>query len=144
MTTRNKGGRPTKLTLKLIRQAEAYLDQFKEDAKRLPKREDLALELGIGRTTLYEWWRDENTPVRFRNVLERLDLMQASKLIDKGLDGSYNPTITKMLLARVGYEERSTINHQSDDGSMTPKQPPAPLIIELVPQPFPENHGNDE
>ncbi|HJE62537.1 MAG TPA: DNA-packaging protein [Alcaligenes faecalis] len=147
MTTRNKGGRPTKLTLKTIKAAEEYIagfEPFDPDDKRLPKREDLALHLGIGRTTLYEWTRDENTPARFLNVLDRLDMMQASRLIDRGLDGTYNATITRMLLGKVGYEEKSIVDHRSGDGTMTPKDPPAPLIIELVAQPFPEDHGKDE
>lgn len=145
MTTVNKGGRPTKLTKKLMDMAEEYLAQFETDKKTLPKREGLALHLGVGRTTMYTWERDENTPVRFRNTLERLELMQAQRLIDLGLNGTYNPTITKLMLHNCGYTEKTTVDHQSSDRSMTPSTPPAPVVIELIAQPIPDrDEGDDE
>jgi len=49
-------------------------------------------------------------------------------LVNKGLTGDFNATITKLMLANHGYSEKQSIDHQLSDSSMSPK----PVRVELV------------
>jgi hypothetical protein len=42
-------------------------------------------------------------------------------LIDGGLIGDFNPTITKLMLTKHGYSDKQEVDNKSSDGSMTPK-----------------------
>ncbi|MEN7471298.1 terminase small subunit, partial [Providencia stuartii] len=46
--------------------------------------------------------------------------LQENRLINKGLIGEFNPTITKLMLANHGYSEKQEVDHKSSDSSMSP------------------------
>lgn len=100
------GGRPTKLTPELIAKAEKYLDD--NDAlgpgALLPTIERLCLTLGIDDDTYYEW-RQKND--RFSGIAKRLRLSSADKLQQNSLAGRWNPLISKLLLSKHGYVEKT-------------------------------------
>ena len=71
---------------------------------KLPTIEGLAVYLGVNKTTIYEW---ESRYPEFSNVLAQLRSKQAETLINKGLSGDYNPIISKLLLMKHGYAEKT-------------------------------------
>lgn len=79
---------------------------------QLPSKEDFAEFIGVSRKTLYNW-ADEND--EFADALERIDNEQKKRLINSGLEGTYNPTIAKLMLSsNHGMRERvdNTTNDQ--------------------------------
>lgn len=69
---------------------------------KIPTRGGLAVALSVARSTLYKW-ADEFPD--FSDIMETLGSIQEERLINHGLGGSYNPTITKVLLTKHGYRE---------------------------------------
>ena len=116
----NKGPAPFIYGPEIIEKANKYLNdsvdkytkvRFKyRFAVNLPTAEGLALYLNIHRTTLYDW--SDKYP-EFADILEKLNQIQASRVISNSLSGDYNPLISKLLLGKHGYKEKSDIT--SDD-----------------------------
>jgi len=50
----------------------------------------------------------------------RVESTQERKLVTGGLEGKYNPAITKMMLTKHGYSDKVEQAHTSPDGSMSP------------------------
>lgn len=107
------GGRPTKLTKALIQQANAYLDECSNMSAHtlLPTIEGMALHLHISRDTLYEW---EKEYPEFSDILNDLRAYQANKLIQNSLAGRYNSTISKLLLSKHDYVEKSAVEQSGE------------------------------
>ena len=63
---------------------------------RLPTIEGFIAYLGFGKRTVYNW-RAIHPEVN--EALERIKQEQLQRLIDEGLGGYYNPTITKLILS---------------------------------------------
>ena len=129
-TTKHPGGRPSKyLETETISLVNTYLEMcgdVKETKYRtitkkdkdgnenqaeesydvwthsLPSIEGLALFMGLHKDTIYEW---EKQYKEFSDVICKLRNMQAKMLIDNGLMGKYNSTISKVLLTKHGYRE---------------------------------------
>ncbi len=69
---------------------------------KIPTIEGLAVYLGVHRDTLYAW---ESTHPEFSDILGKLRAIQADRLLNNGLAGTYNSTIAKVLLTKHGYRE---------------------------------------
>ncbi len=132
--TNKKVGRPSLLNQELLQKAKEYIDRFsssvvdkEEDAMRLeviPSVAGLALHLGISRTTIYDWVKEEGEceyKAEFSDTLERLKALQEAALINGGLQGRFNANIAKLALANHGYSDKQEVDTKSSDGSMTPK-----------------------
>lgn len=116
-------GRPKKYTPKLLEKAKEYLDEAQDEevqqtvglsAKgtelyknklnvKLPSIEGLARYLGVNRDSLYQWEKEHE---EFSDILDSVRAEQAERLINNGLSGDYNPTITKLMLTKHGYSEK--------------------------------------
>ncbi|ENN6350603.1 DNA-packaging protein [Providencia rettgeri] len=83
----------------------------------VPSVAGLACYLGVSRKTVYEWVKESTD---LSDTLEGILAMQENKLINKGLNGDFNPTITKLMLANHGYSEKQEVDHKSSDSSMSP------------------------
>ncbi len=103
----NKGGRPTTYTDELGEMAEEYLLSYKELGDVIPSIAGMALKLNASKSTLYEWASSERGNVS--DTLDRCNQLQESVLINKGLDGTHNPTITKLMMSNHGYREKTEI-----------------------------------
>lgn len=98
-------GRPTKLTPELIADAELFLSEHDVSVHTLlPTIEGLALRLNISRDTLYQWAKNDKD---FSDILEKLRQMQANKLLQNGVIGKYNPVISKLMLSKHGYVDKT-------------------------------------
>lgn len=116
--TKRPVGRPSELTDEIRKRALFYLcDGFKEVGDVVPTVEGLACFLGKSRRVIYKW-SDEDT--EFMHIVEGVMTVQGKLLITGGLIGNFNPTITKLLLCKHGYNDKIENNHTSSDGSMKP------------------------
>ena len=112
-------GRPSRYTKKLVAAAWAYVNGGWEKAgDRVPSVAGLACEIGINRDTCYDWAKHEDKD--FSDILKAIAQKQERELLNNGLDGTFNPPITKMMLSKHGYSDRVETDHRSSDGTMTP------------------------
>lgn len=112
-------GRPTTLTKEHIKGAESYLKGgFQQCGDVVPSIAGLACFLGVHKGQLYSWSTQNQ---EFHDMLEAIKGAQEKLLINGGLLGDFNATITKLMLSKHGYSEKVENNHTSSDGSMTPK-----------------------
>ena len=122
---KKKVGRPSELAECLIKAKEYLLGDYETFGDVVPSVAGLACYLGKHKSSMYEYAKQNK---EFSDTLEAIKTLQENKLINGGLTSSFNPTITKLMLSNHGYSEKQEIDHQSSDGSMSPK----PTRIELV------------
>ena len=92
-------GRPTKYSKELLKKTKAWVAEFDiDDAGTLPSVERLALHLGCSRDSIYEWAKHEDKK-EFSDTLRELEYKQKIMLVDGGLSGAKNTTITKLMLS---------------------------------------------
>ena len=92
----------------------------------MPQIAGMALAMGVERQTLYEWAKDDDKE-EFSYIFTRVMALQERGLINNGLKGSFNPAITKMMLTKHGYSDKSEIDHSNSDGTLD-----KPTRVELV------------
>jgi len=110
-------GRPTSFKEEMIQQAEEYIDHgYKELGHEIPSHMGLAKILKVNRSTLYEWGSKKDHP--FSNILEKCNIEQCLILISNGLNGNFNSNITKLVLGKHGYSEK-TDNKNTDTVNLT-------------------------
>lgn len=117
MATKTKMGRPSKFAESLVKAKEYLMGGYEAVGDVVPSVAGLACYLGVSRKTVYEWVKES---VDLSDTLEGILAMQENKLINKGLNGDFNPTITKLMLANHGYSEKQEVDHKSSDNSMSP------------------------
>lgn len=96
--------RPTKYTPKLLEKANTYLKKWKDEGDAIPSVEALAGYLEVSRSTLYNWG-DEHS--EFLDILGEVNRLQAKTLINNGLTGEFNSNITKLVLGKHGFSEKT-------------------------------------
>jgi len=111
-------GRPTKYTREMAEKAEAYLVNYDDLGDPVPTVAALACELGVCRSTCYEWAKHHS---RFSNILTRVEQIQERALVSGGLKADFNPAVTKMMLTKHGYSDKVEQDNTSSDRSMTPQ-----------------------
>jgi hypothetical protein len=94
-------GRPTDYTPELLEKAWNYINSCPD---KIPSIEGLCDEINIARTTCYVWAKDDEK--EFKHILEALMRKQGKTLINNGLDGTFNPTISKLILTKHGYSDK--------------------------------------
>lgn len=99
-------GRPTEYTPEILAKARAYLDLGYEEDERIPSVAGLSRFLEIARSTIYDWASQEDKK-EFSDILEQILAKQEYTLLNKGITGEFNSTITKLVLAKQGYKESS-------------------------------------
>ena len=106
-------GRPVEYRPEYATLVDDYLatcgPQYDEHGKRtgfnLPKIEGYALFIGVTKSTVYEW---EQKYDDFSDALEKIRAIQHNTLVDRGVTGEFNSTITKLMLSHNhGYTEKT-------------------------------------
>lgn len=69
---------------------------------KLPTYGGLAKYLKLNRDTIFEWVKIHP---EFSDLIGDLMAEQEDRLINGGINGDYNPTISKVLLTKHGYRE---------------------------------------
>lgn len=113
------GGRPTVYNAELLKRAKGYLTAFKDMGDMIPSIAGLACVLGVTRETCHTWAKDPEK-AEFSDILKELMQRQERELINGGIGGSFNSTITKLVLSKHGYSDKVETDLKSSDGSMTP------------------------
>ena len=119
----NQVGRPSKYNDELQARADRYIFEYHTQDDVIPSAAGLCVWLGISRSTLHEW---DRTHPEFSHTLDGIRSLQEKAALNKGLTGEFNSTIVKLVLANHGYSDKQSLNHTSEDGSMSPTR------IELV------------
>ena len=104
-------GRPSEYNAERI---SAEIGRYLNDCKAnfyLPTIEGLAVHLSVARSTIYEWRKEHP---EFSDILEQLLALQASMLIQNGLKGEFNSTITKLMLSKHKGEDGQPYTDKSD------------------------------
>jgi hypothetical protein len=104
--------RPTIYSDEIRLLAEDYLEKLPDD-EVIHSIEGLAQYINVSRSNIYLWAGQEDKP-EFSDILERVREKQARELINKGLQGTFAPTITKVILTKHGYREG--LEHTGDEG----------------------------
>lgn len=94
-----------KYTLKLLKQAKYYVENWKEIGDAVPSVAGLAVHLGISRDTAYEWAKEEGKE-QFSDILRKIATKQERELINGSLKGNLNAPVSKMLLTKHGYSDK--------------------------------------
>ena len=103
----NPVGRPTDYTPELLEKAHKYIAgawAF-ETQDEIPSHIGLAKYLNIMRSTLYDWETHEDKK-EFSDILREVKAEQQSELLNKGLNGTFNSAITKLVLGKHGFHEK--------------------------------------
>lgn len=105
--------RPTKYTPELLDKARDYLDNWETLGDVLPSHVGLAIHLSLGKSTLYDWGKEKNK-AEFSDILENLLCLQERELLNKGLLGGFNATLTKLVLSKHGYSDKQAIEYSGE------------------------------
>lgn len=103
-----KVGRPSKYNDNVVEQSKYYLDNHTDYDDIIPSIVGLAYLLKVTRQTIYTW--GEEHP-EFLDILESLNQKQERLLLSGGLGGSFNPSITKLVLGKHNYHEKQETEH---------------------------------
>lgn len=112
--------RPTSYDKEVLEKANEYLEYFEDLGDKVPTVAGLCGHIKRSRSTVYKWAEEEDK-VEFSDILDQVMQYQEQKLVNGGLSNQFNSTITKMMMTKHGYSDKQEIDHQSSDGSMTPK-----------------------
>ena len=95
-----KAGQPTKYRDTFPAKVQEYITECtrEEEGKEveLPTRVGFSIKLKVSRDTVDSW---SKTYPKFSDALKKLDGAQKKELINRGLNGTYNSTITKLILS---------------------------------------------
>ena len=108
-------GRPTKCTPELIELAKSYVENYNtEHGDVIPSVVGLCKALKVARSSVYLWATDKDS--EFSDILEQVMEYQQHQLINSGLSGTFNSTITKLILTKHGYSDRQDTQLTGRDG----------------------------
>ncbi len=113
------GGRPTKYTPELLKNAHEYVDNWEELGDVVPQLCGLAVHCGISEETVQEWKKHEDKK-EFSALCACVMGMQKRELVNKGLSRATDASLSKLMLMKHGYSEKQEVDHQSTDRSMSP------------------------
>lgn len=109
MSEKNLGGRPTKLNEEMFAKAERYITgDWDLDGDLIPSMEALALYLDVSRSTVKLWASSDD---RFSAITDKLKAKQAVKVMNNGLSGDFNATISKVILAQHGINDKTEVHN---------------------------------
>lgn len=119
-------GRPTDYNEEMLETAWDYLDNYeKVYGHSIPSLVGLCKILNRGKTTLYTWAEDENKD--FRDIIDAINEYQHFELVEGGLSGTFNSTITKLLLCKHGHSDKQELAGPGGE-PLIPKR----AIIEVI------------
>lgn len=102
-------GRPTKYTDDMPDKAWHYVENYQDYGDVVPMVAGLAVALGLHKDTIYEWCNDPQKR-QFSDAVRAIEDAQHKALVNGGISGAYNPTITKLMLSsNHGYSEKQAI-----------------------------------
>lgn len=113
-------GRPTEYNEEYLEKTKSYLKNYKKFHDAIPSVAGLAVALGVARSTIYYWSGQEDKRA-FSDILENILSSQEKILINNGLTNVFNSNITKLVLGKHGYKEKSDITTNDKEITATPE-----------------------
>lgn len=111
--------RPTKWSEELEVKALDYINNYKDLTDHsVPSVVGLCAYINIAKSTVYDW--SEKNIGQFSDIVCNLLEKQELGLINGGLSGDYNSSISKLMLTKHGYHDKLDQDNTSSDNSMTP------------------------
>ena len=107
-------GRPLKYNDKVLKDTKNYLDNYGKFGDAVPSIAGLACVLHIAKSTIYDWATHKEKK-EFSDTLREIEARQEQKLVSMGLMGTFNPTITKLMLSNHGYHEKQEIEQTNKE-----------------------------
>ena len=112
-------GRPTDYTPKIIKAAWDYANGgWIKAGDKVPSVAGLACEIGVRRETCHAWAREEGN--EFSDILKLISRKQERELLNNGLSGDFNYSITKMMLSKHGYSDATKQELSGPSGGAIP------------------------
>jgi hypothetical protein len=112
-------GRPKDYCPQIVEKAWEYANGgWIKAGDKVPSIAGLACEIGIHRDTCHDWARDKDK--EFSDILKAIAQKQERELLNNGLDGTFNPPITKMMLSKHGYSDATKQEVSGPDGGAIP------------------------
>ena len=108
--------RPTKYNKDILEKAKEYLNGGWELYHAVPMIEGLAQVLDLHKDTIYAWESDKDKE-EFSDVVKKIRQAQHIALLDKGLKGELNASITKLALTKHGYSDKQESTLQGPGGT---------------------------
>lgn len=120
--SKNKGGRPTKLTRELVDKAGTYIESMA--MFEVISQVGLSLYLKVALSTV-KLWGDSKTPLgkEFSAILGEIEAYQHHQLINHGLTGRWKAPIVGLMLSKHGYVQK-----QATDLTTNGKDLPTPIL----------------
>lgn len=94
--------RPTDYTEELLQKAEEYINSCPDV---VPSVVGLCLHIGIAKSTCYRWIEEGND--EFKDIVDTVSSQQEQKLVTNGLTNEFNASITKLMLTKHGYTDKT-------------------------------------
>ena len=116
--------RPTKYNDDILVKSLEYIQTYKDiDGQVIPTIAGLSLFLCISRDTVYDW-ADQPEKEAFSDIVSDLMASQELKLMNSGLNGDFNPSITKLALTKHNYTDKVENDnlHSFDFSNLTDQQ----------------------
>jgi hypothetical protein len=86
---------------------------FQQENDAVPTVAGLAVALGCARETIHAWAREHE---EFSHIVKQLMSRQEKMLANGGIMNEYNASITKLLLTKHGYSEKTETAITGPDG----------------------------
>lgn len=110
---KNTVGRPSELPEMTIKAREYLMGGWNEFGDVIPSVAGLACYCGKNRDSMYQYAKESD---EFSDIVSSLLTLQENKLLNGGLNGSMNATITKLLLTKHNYSDKQEVDHRTPDG----------------------------
>jgi hypothetical protein len=130
-TDPNPVGRPSGYSQEIIIKGLEYVANYDKLGDVIPTIEGLAIHLGVSRKTLYNWSEDPEK-VEFLHIFETCMAKQGRTLINKGLNGEFNSTVSKLMLSKHGYVEKTEIDATTKGESLNNLSPREQAKLDLL------------
>ena len=95
-------GRKSEYSNEILVKAETYLTNHEAEGDLVPSVGGLAVYLNKARSTIYSWAKNDDKKA-FSDLLEILLAKQEKLLLNGGLSGDFNASITKLMLSKHDY-----------------------------------------
>lgn len=113
----NPVGRPSELKATLEKAKEYLYGGYETVGEVIPSIAGLACYTEKSRGNIYAYGDQSE---EFKDILEGILRLQESKLINAGLKGDFNPTITKLILTKHGYSDKQELEHSGNISGLAP------------------------
>ena len=106
--------RPTEYSDELLERAEFYIDEgYKEQGDAIPSIVGMSRYVERSRRSLYNYGTDHP---EFLHTLERCNDEQLRVTMNGGINGEFNATIAKLVMANHGFSDKVDNTHSGPDG----------------------------